>query len=72
MKDKELKDLEKNLLLRYFEDGVVDIYIGYIIAIFGLSILFEMAYLVGAFSAIGIFIPKILKKPLHLPSPRIY
>jgi len=67
MKDKELKDLERKLLLRYFEDGVVDIYIGYVVAIFGLSILFDMAYLVGAFVAVGIFIPKILKSRYTYP-----
>lgn len=67
MKDNELKKMERNLLLRYFEDGLVDIYIGYILVVFGAFILLDIASLTGAFAALGFFIPKILKNRYTYP-----
>jgi len=63
----ELKQLEKKIVLRYFEDGLWDIYLGLLLLAFGCTILFDMGYLVGGIAALGIIIPRYGKSTFTYP-----
>ena len=67
MVDNDLKNLERNLFLKYFEDGFWDMYIGLLMVSFGLTILLDLGYLAGIFSSLGIFIPSIGKSRITYP-----
>ena len=67
MVDEELKDLEKKIFLRYFEDGFWDTYIGLLLVTFGLTITYELGYLAGVFGALGVLIIRIGKSKITYP-----
>lgn len=63
----EMKQLEKKIILRYFEDGFWDIYLGLLLFSFGCTILFDMGYLAGIFASLGILIPRYGKSKYTYP-----
>lgn len=67
MVDKELKELEHKIFMRYFEDGFWDIYLGLLLLSFGLTITFELGYLAGVFGALGVLIPRVGKSKYTYP-----
>jgi len=67
MVDGELKTLERNLFLKYFEDGFWDMYIGLIMFSFGLTILFDLGYLACIFASLGVMVPSIGKSKFTYP-----
>jgi hypothetical protein len=62
-----LKELERRAYLSYHQDGVLDIFIGFSILLFGIWILADMAYLAGAFIAIFTPIYAQVKKQITVP-----
>jgi len=62
-----LRDLERKAYLSYHQDGVLDIFIGFNILLFGLWLLADMAYLAGAFVAIFTPIYAQVKKQITVP-----
>jgi hypothetical protein len=62
-----LKELERRAYLSYHQDGILDIFIGFNILLFGVWILIDMAYLAGAFAAIFTPIYAQVKKQITVP-----
>jgi hypothetical protein len=62
-----LKELERRAYLSYHQDGILDIFIGFIILLFSLWILADMAYLAGVFVAIFMPIYAQAKKQITVP-----
>jgi hypothetical protein len=62
-----LKNLERKAYLSYHEDGILDLFIGFNILLFGLWILADMVYLAGAFVAISTPIYTQMKKQITIP-----
>jgi hypothetical protein len=62
-----LKKLERRAYLSYHQDGILDLFIGYNVLLFGLWILADMAYLAGAFAAISTPIYAQAKKQITVP-----
>jgi hypothetical protein len=62
-----LKELERRAYLSYHQDGILDVFIGFNILLFGLWILVDMAYLAGAFVAIFTPIYAQIKKQITVP-----
>lgn len=62
-----LRDLERKAYLSYHQDGVLDVFIGFNILLFGLWLLADMAYLAGAFVAIFTPIYAQVKKQITVP-----
>ena len=62
-----LRALERRAYLSYHQDGILDIFIGLSILLFGLWILADMAYLAGAFVAIFTPIYAQVKKQITVP-----
>ncbi|MCZ2808601.1 MAG: hypothetical protein O2V44_04510 [Candidatus Bathyarchaeota archaeon] len=62
-----LRELERKAYLSYHQDGILDIFIGFSILLFGLWILADMAYLAGAFAAIFAPIYAQVKKQITVP-----
>ena len=67
MVDKELRELERKIFIRYFEDGFWDMYIGLLLFAFGLTITFEIGYLAGVFASLGFLIPRLGKSKVTYP-----
>lgn len=68
MSDKiNLRNLERQAYLSYHQDGVLDIFIGLSILLFGAWILADMAYLAGAFAAVFTPIYAQVKKQVTVP-----
>ncbi len=68
MSDKiNLRNLERQAYLSYHQDGILDIFIGFSILLFGAWILADMAYLAGAFVAVFAPIYAQLKKQVTVP-----
>jgi MFS family permease len=67
MKDSELQTIQRKVYMSFFEDGVWDIFLGLFILGWGLAILTDASYLVGA-SFVGLyFIAWGVKKWLTYP-----
>ena len=62
-----LRELERRAYLSYHQDGILDLFIGFNIVLFGLWILADMAYLAGAFVAIFMPIYAQVKKQITVP-----
>jgi hypothetical protein len=63
-----LKNLEKNAFISYHEDGIIDIFAGIWILIFGLlSIFTERVWVAGMFLVYGVPIWGILKNKITVP-----
>lgn len=62
-----LKNLERKAYLSYHEDGILDLFIGFNILLFGLWIFADMVYLAGAFVAISTPIYAQMKKQITIP-----
>jgi len=54
VEDINLKDIQRKVYMSFFQDGLWDIFLGLFILGWGLAILTELAYLIGAFF-IGIY-----------------
>lgn len=65
--NKSLEKMEKRLYLKYFQDGIWDMTIGMVLLLFGLMVLADMAYFIGAFVAALSFLPLLLKKKVTYP-----
>ena len=63
----DLKKLERKAYLSYHQDGILDIFVGLSILLFGLWILADMAHLAGAFVAIFTPIYAQVKKQITVP-----
>jgi hypothetical protein len=62
-----LKELERRAYLSYHQDGILDMFIGFNILLFGMWMLADMAYLAGAFVAIFTPIYAQVKKQITVP-----
>jgi hypothetical protein len=62
-----LKELERKAYLSYHQDGILDMFIGFSILLFGMWLLADMAYLAGAFVAIFTPIYAQVKKQITVP-----
>jgi hypothetical protein len=62
-----LKNLERKAYLSYHQDGILDMFIGFNILLFGLWMLADMVYLAGAFTAISTPIYAQVKKQITVP-----
>ena len=62
-----LKKLERRAYLSYHQDGILDIFIGFSILLFGVWILADMVYMAGAFVAIFTPIYAQVKKQITIP-----
>lgn len=62
-----LKKLERRAYSSYHQDGILDIFIGFSILLFGLWIIADMAYMAGAFVAIFTPIYAQAKKQITVP-----
>jgi hypothetical protein len=62
-----LKELERKAYLSYHQDGILDMFIGFSILLFGMWMLADMAYLAGAFVAIFTPIYAQVKKQITVP-----
>jgi hypothetical protein len=62
-----LKELERRAYLSYHQDGILDMFIGFSILLFGMWMLADMAYLAGAFVAIFTPIYAQVKKQITVP-----
>ena len=62
-----LRELERKAYLSYHQDGVLDIFIGFSVLLFGVWLLADMAYLAGAFAAIFTPIYAQVKKQVTVP-----
>lgn len=67
MNNINLKNLERKAYLSYHEDGILDLFIGFNILLFGLCIFADMVYLAGAFAAISTPIYAQMKKQITIP-----
>ncbi len=64
-----LRELERKAYLSYHQDGILDIFIGFSILLFGLWIFADMAYLAGA--GIAIFTPIYAQVKKQITVPRL-
>jgi hypothetical protein len=62
-----LKELERRAYLSYHQDGILDMFIGFSILLFGMWMLADMVYLAGAFVAIFTPIYAQVKKQITVP-----
>jgi len=67
MNNINLKNLERKAYLSYHEDGILDLFIGFNILLFGLWMFADMVYLAGAFVAISTPIYAQMKKQITVP-----
>ena len=63
----DLKAIERKAYLSYHQDGLLEIFIGFFIAIFGLGMTTGLAYMGGIWAAVGIPIWASVKKAVTLP-----
>jgi hypothetical protein len=67
MNNINLKNLERKAYLSYHEDGILDLFIGFNILLFGLWMFADMVYLAGAFVTISTPIYTQMKKQITIP-----
>jgi hypothetical protein len=64
-----LKELERKAYLSYHKDGLLDIFIGFSILLFGLWMLADMFYLAG--TSVAIFMPLYMQSKKQITIPRM-
>jgi hypothetical protein len=64
-----LKELERKAYLSYHKDGLLDLFIGFGILLFGLWMLADMFYLAGA--SVAIFMPLYMQSKKQITIPRM-
>ena len=62
-----MKEIERKMLTSYFDDGIWDMVIGFIFLVFGLSLQFDAAALIGVFAAVAALVPFQAKKIITVP-----
>ena len=62
-----LKDLERKAYISYHNDGLLDIFIGFVVICFALSIMFDFTAFAGIYSVLGITMMTLAKKRITVP-----
>ena len=62
-----MKDLERKAYISYHNDGLLDIFIGFVVICFALYIMFDFTAFAGIYSALGITMMTLAKKLITVP-----